>query len=83
VQYHIGMSNDPSGIASYCRSKNVTLQAYSPLGDGTTELINGPLVSGIGHAHNKSGAQVSLHWVYKQGPHHVSITRHPSPLTRR
>jgi len=67
VQYHIGMSNDPSGIASYCRSKNVTLQAYSPLGDGTTELINGPLVSGIGHAHNKSGAQVSLHWVYKQG----------------
>ena len=43
------------------------LQAYSPLGDGTSELITGPLVTGIGNNHNKSGAQVSLHWVYKHG----------------
>jgi 2,5-diketo-D-gluconate reductase A len=67
VKYHVGMSKDPNGIKSYCDSKGVTLQAYSPLGDGTSELIKGPLVSGIGAAHNKTGAQVSLHWVYKHG----------------
>lgn len=75
VEYHIGMSKDPGasapgagdGIKSYCDKKGVMLQAYSPLGDGTSELITGPLVTGIGNNHNKSGAQVSLHWVYKHG----------------
>ena len=67
VQYHIGMGADPGGIKSYCAKKGVVLQAYSPLGDGTTELINGPLVSGIGKAHNKTGAQVALRWVVQQG----------------
>ena len=67
VEYHVGMSDDPSGIKSYCDGKGIVLQAYSPLGDGTTDLINGPLVKGIGAAHNKTGAQVSLHWVYKKG----------------
>ena len=48
-------------------SKGVTLQAYSPLGDGTSELITGDLVSGIGKAHNKTGAQVSMKWIAQQG----------------
>ena len=66
VAYHIGMGSDPGGIKSYCKAHgDIVLQAYSPLGDGTSELINGPLVSGIGDAHNKTGAQVSLAWVAK------------------
>mmetsp|Transcript_6843 Transcript_6843/g.14653 ORF Transcript_6843/g.14653 Transcript_6843/m.14653 type:complete len:296 (+) Transcript_6843:62-949(+) len=63
VEFHIGMGPDPSGLKSYCNSKGIFLQAYSPLGDGTTELITGPLVAGIGKAHGKSGAQVSLRWL--------------------
>ena len=67
VQYLIGMGSDPEKLFSYAKGKNVTMQAYSPLGDGTSELINGPLVSKIGAAHNKTGAQVSLHWVALKG----------------
>lgn len=67
VMYHIGMGPDPDGIRSYCASKGVVLQAYSPLGDGTSELITGPLVTAIGAKHNRSGAQVSLHWAVKHG----------------
>ena len=67
VQYHIGMGKDPNGIKSYCDKLGTVLQGYSPLGDGTSVLINGPLVSGIGDAHNKTGAQVSLQWVVKNG----------------
>ena len=46
-------------------------QAYSPLGDNSTELIAGPLVSSIGAAHNKSGAQVALRWIWQNG---VAVT---------
>jgi len=67
VEYHVGMGVDPAGLKSYCDSKGIVLQAYSPLGDGTDELITGDLVSGIGAAHNKTGAQVSLRWVLENG----------------
>jgi len=71
VQYHVGMGVDPISVKSYCEQHNIHLQAYSPLGDGSTELITGDLVSGIGGNHNKTGAQVSLRWIYENG---VSLT---------
>jgi len=71
VQYHVGMGADPIGLKSYCDEHNIHLQAYSPLGDGTSELITGDLVSSIGGVHNKTGAQVSLRWIQEHG---VSLT---------
>merc|ERR1712039_213845 len=62
-----GMGTDPTGLKSYCDSKGIHVQAYSPLGDGTSELITGQLVTGIGKAHNMTGAQVSLRWVIENG----------------
>jgi len=67
IQYHVGMTPDPIGLKSYNDAKGIVTQSYSPLGDGTMELINGPLVSKVGGAHNKTGAQVSLNWVVKNG----------------
>lgn len=64
---HIGMGADPGGLLSHCASHGIVAQAYSPLGDNTTELITGPLVSEIGAAHNKSGVQVALRWIYQHG----------------
>jgi diketogulonate reductase-like aldo/keto reductase len=66
VNYHVGMGPDPIGLVTYLKSKNIVLQGYSPLGDGSSELIDGPLVSGIGKAHNKTGAQVSLKWLVQK-----------------
>merc|ERR1712032_400309 len=67
VKFHIGMGTDPIGLKSYCDSKGVVTQAYSPLGDGSSELITGDLVTGIGKAHNMTGAQVSLRWIIESG----------------
>jgi diketogulonate reductase-like aldo/keto reductase len=67
VEWHVGMGTDPMALRSYCAARNITIQAYSPLGDGTSELISGALVSDIGSRHKKSGAQVSLRWVAQHG----------------
>lgn len=67
VKFHVGMGADPEGLKSYGDSKGIVTQAYSPLGDGSSELITGPLVTGIGKAHNMTGAQVSLRWLIETG----------------
>ena len=67
VMYHIGMGADPGGIKTYCDSLGIRLQAYSPLGDGSLELITGKMVGDIGKAHGVSGASVSLRWATQHG----------------
>lgn len=59
VMYHVGMGTDAIGLRTYCKEKGIILQAYSPLGDKSKDLIDGPVVTPIGDAHNKTGAQVS------------------------
>lgn len=67
IQYHVGMGTDPEGLKSYLKTHDIAMQAYSPLGDGSKELITGKLVTGIGAHYNKSGAQVALRWVIQSG----------------
>merc|ERR1719502_1383292 len=67
VKFHVGMGTDPTGLKSYADSKGIVTQAYSPLGDGSSELITGPLVTGIGKAHNATGAQISMRWLIESG----------------
>lgn len=68
-EWHVGMGPDPEGVKSFCDEHNVTFQSFSPLCGPceTLELITGKLVTGIGAAHNKTGAQVSLRWLVENG----------------
>lgn len=63
VQFHVGMGPDPGGLISYSNKMGVTTQAYSPLGNGTPELITGNLTTAIGKTHGKSGVQVALRYI--------------------
>merc|ERR1712146_395471 len=36
-------------------------------GDGSSDLITGDLVTGIGKKYNKTGAQVALKWIAQHG----------------
>lgn len=67
VKYHVGMGPDPEGIKSYCASIGVTLQSYSPLGDGTSDLLTGSLVTSIGGTHANTGPQAALRWIVENG----------------
>ena len=80
------MGLDPGGIESYCRARGIQMQAYSPLGAGTSnhprtpELINGPLVSSVGAKHGKTGAQVSLRWLLERGWAVAASSTNPAHL---
>lgn len=71
VQYHVGMGTSGTNASdgrAFMESVGVTFQSFSPLCGpcGTKELLTGELVTKIGAAHGKSGAQVSLKWLVQQ-----------------
>jgi len=62
------MGADPEGIMSYSAQHGIVVEAYSPLGTNTTELIDGHLTTAIGNAHNKSSPEVALRWILQHIP---------------
>jgi len=80
VQYHVGEGTDPIGLKSYMDKKGVVMMAYSAMAMGSSELISGPLTTGIGHHYNKSGAQVALKWVVQQNVPLVTKASNPEYL---
>ena len=44
------MGADPEGLLSHCKSNGIAAQAYSPLGDDSSELITGKFVTAAGKA---------------------------------
>jgi len=74
VMYHVGMGMSPNlgnDYKEYCQSVGIVYMSFStlcgPCGKEKMELINGPLVTEIGKAHNVTGAQVALRWAVQQG----------------
>ena len=82
VQYHVGMGPDPEGLMSYAKEKGIAIEAYSPLGDNTTELIDGELTTKIGAAHKKSSVQVALKWIWQHGHSLTTKSSNPSHLAQ-
>merc|ERR1719265_500110 len=71
ARHHVGMGIDPISVKSASEKYGIHLQAYSPLGNGESDLITGDLVTSIGAKYSKTGAQVSLRWIQENG---VSLT---------
>ena len=62
VEYHVGL--DQSKVLAACRSHDMALTAYSPLGNG--DLFSNPALQRIGAAHGKTAGQVALQWLIQQ-----------------
>lgn len=85
VQYHVGMGTagvNATDYKAWTSSQGIVYQSFSPLCGpcGTKELIDGPLVTGIGKNHNKTGAQVSLKWQVQSGIPVIPKTDNPTHL---
>jgi len=75
VEFHVGMGQAPDTATDdkdFMLSQGIVYQGFSSLCGPcpppyNKELITGDLVTSIGKAHNKTGAQVALKWVVQQG----------------
>lgn len=64
-QIHLCPGDTPEDVISYCRSRNILLEGYSPLGHG--DIFNVPELKEIAEKHGKSVAQVCLRWSLQMG----------------
>jgi len=75
VEYHVGMGHaGPSGDDDrlFCERQGIVYMSFSPLcgpcaAPRNTTLLQGDLVSRVGRAHKKTGAQAALRWLVQQG----------------
>jgi len=65
IRLHVGMDifERPDPVVKACQERNIALQAYSPLGSGSSAVINNNLTNAVGRAHGVSSAQVALRWL--------------------
>ncbi|KAH7570800.1 hypothetical protein JRO89_XS05G0192700 [Xanthoceras sorbifolium] len=54
-------------LRAFCKSKNIVVMAYSPLGKGGNQILDCDLLKEIAQSKEKTTAQVALRWVYEQG----------------
>ena len=56
-------------LCDFCREQGIAVQSWRPLGGGKSDLLQDPVIGGIGRAHGKSHAQVILRWNLQRGIH--------------
>ncbi|MBS3766036.1 aldo/keto reductase [Candidatus Bipolaricaulota bacterium] len=62
VKYHVGM--DRSSLTNYCRENDVSLTAYSPLGQG--KLLGNDRLKKLASNYGKTPGQLALKWLIDQ-----------------
>lgn len=65
VQFELHPMRTAEDIVSYCRKRNIAIQAYSPLCRMIEPIRNSEILKAIADAHEKSIAQVILRWHYQ------------------
>lgn len=79
--FHVGMlGEDPAGLISYTESLGIVVQAYRPLGHGSSAIFDDPTITAIGNAHNKSTAQVAQKWIAQLGHPLITSTLNPTHM---
>lgn len=62
VEHHVYWQN--TDILNFCQENDITLMAYSPLGEG--RLVDDEQLATIGNRYGKSAAQVAIRWLLQQ-----------------
>ncbi len=54
-------------VKHFCDEHRIQLQCWYPLGHGSSQLLQNPVITDIAQAHGKSAAQVVLRWHIQMG----------------
>jgi len=77
-QVEIHPYNQQSKLLDYCKSRNITVQAYSPLGtpgykeNGEPDVLTDPVLKEISNKYGMTVAQLCLQWSLQRGCHVVA-----------
>ena len=77
VQFELHPMRTAEDIVSYCRERNIAIQAYSPLCRMIEPVRNSEMLKAIAEVHGKSIAQVILRWHYQN--HTVPVFKSLKP----
>jgi diketogulonate reductase-like aldo/keto reductase len=64
-QVEVHPTFNQAALRAYCKSKNISITAYSPLGRGRD--LDLPVIKGIAEKYAKTPAQVALNWAMARG----------------
>lgn len=54
-------------VRAFCEEQGIRLQCWYPLGHGSTDLLNNPVLVGLAQMYGKSAAQIVLRWHLQMG----------------
>ena len=54
-------------LSAFCAARGIVIEAWGPLGQGKTDLLEWPVFAEIAEAHGKTPAQVVLRWHVQRG----------------
>lgn len=67
MQVEAHPSYPAEGVRSFCEEHRIQLQCWYPLGHGSRQLLQDPVILEIAQVHGKSPAQVVLRWHIQMG----------------
>jgi len=73
IQLHIGYTQDE--VSSYCHSRDIVVEAYSPLGTG--RLLGDPALVAMAAAYEVSVAQLCIRYTLQRGTVSLPKSTHP------
>ncbi|MDJ1370502.1 aldo/keto reductase [Gulosibacter molinativorax] len=76
VLVHVG--NTPSELLNYCVSKNILVQAYSPIAHG--EILTNPQVAAIAEQYGVTVPQLSIRYTLQLGTQSLPKTANPDHM---
>lgn len=53
-------------MVTFCRAEGIVVQAWSPMGNGSTGVISDPTIQEIAAKYGKDGGQIILRWLVQQ-----------------
>ena len=68
------------GVRSFCEEHRIQLQCWYPLGHGSSQLLQDPVILEIAQVHGKSPAQVVLRWHIQMGFCPVPGSKSPAQM---
>lgn len=79
-QIEVNVFYQQTPMREYMRKKGIAVQAWSPLGEGSTGILRNPVLESIGTEYGKTAAQVALRYLLQLGINIIPRSKSPEHI---